>query len=571
MLPSFIVSLSILVAATALLAFLLTQATRGISILAATATLPVALISAALVTGLVRRADEESIVSVRRVFGLYFISTLIWIITVLLGIAFSNIGFPRSSANEFILGAFLVWCFELIVINGAFLSSTLKSFFLAGIHPVSLLALDIPWLGKYDAQYYAVLSGVVVLLLITVYILRLKSLQTNRRINSVRLLQAFLKTWVSKRPRELEGYFAVYAEDEQVHTDIFLLESGGKKTTVILPGIHPGPFFPVGSYNISELLYRKISSVGVIPLVLHGIGGHERNAATNESTNSYTKKVSDYISSLAIDSSSSTRIRGPLRSKAGIFNITTLAIKDKVLAIISNAPYDSDDVNPKMIPEASAAAAELRLTVSIVDAHNSIGGEMGQLHDLNRTDWKNILNSIMAMPENELLFGYAHSSEIAFEHGADISEGGIGLLIFEVDSVKSVLITADSNNAVSGLREKIEQELNHDGFELLELCTSDTHSLAARRLISRGYFALGEDSSEAQIIGAIKRMATIAEGRISPGAIKVADFSASILLVGGQSLDEFAKLTKNAVSYSKRYMTIAIPVVLLLVAAMLFY
>ena len=54
-----------------------------------------------------------------------------------------------------------------------------------------------------------------------------------------------------------------------------------RKVAFVLPGVHPGPFFPVGSYNLSELIHRALRSEGVAPVVLHGTGGHERNTPTN--------------------------------------------------------------------------------------------------------------------------------------------------------------------------------------------------------------------------------------------------------------------------------------------------
>ena len=94
-------------------------------------------VAAFLMTGLIRVTDHKSIASARRLFGLLFVSTLIWIIPLTLGVAVSSFTRLHAGANEFIFGAFLVWGFESIVINGAFVRNTLMALVLAAIHPLS--------------------------------------------------------------------------------------------------------------------------------------------------------------------------------------------------------------------------------------------------------------------------------------------------------------------------------------------------------------------------------------------------------------------------------------------------
>ena len=90
--------------------------------------------------------------------------------------------------------------------------------------------------------------------------------------------------------------------------------------------------------------------------------------------------------------------------------------------------------------------------------------------------------------------------------GSDVSDGGICVTVFATDDAKNVLVSADSNNAASGLRERIAEELGKTGAGLVELCTSDTHNFAARNRTSRGYFALGEGSGKDAVVEAVKKL-----------------------------------------------------------------
>jgi hypothetical protein len=109
------------------------------------------------------------------------------------------------------------------------------------------------------------------------------------------------------------------------------------------------------------------------------------------------------------------------------------------------------------------------------------------------------------------------------------------------------------------------------GNELLDLCTSDTHKLAARNLTNSGYFALGEQSDPNTIIDCIKKLIRMAEDRLARCDLQIARFKSDVPLVGEEALDEFATLTKNSISMVKRYGKGMLPVFLLLLTITLFY
>jgi putative membrane protein len=545
-------------------------AKRQLPIEVAAACVVAALASGFLLTGLIRLADHgKSIASVRRLFGLLFVSTLIWIIPLSLGVAVSSLTrLSPAGANEFVFGAFLVWGFESVVINAAFLKNTVASLALASIHPLSILLITLYALGS--VYLYPALTGILALILILGFLLRLKSLKTKQGVPTLQILQAFLKTWVTQEPGDLEGYFSNYAKSEPVVTDVILAEGKGEeKVAFILPGVHPGPFYPVGSYNLSELIYRALRDKGIAPVVFHGTGGHERNTPTNVLAAAYAGEISRFVSSLS--ASQRGLMRGPAHDKVGITNITTLAFGEEILAIISNSPFLSDDLDPTAVTEASEVASKLGLRLSMVDAHNSVDGERRPQTPITRGDWESIFRGVLALPEKPFSIGFASSSGMDLKLGPDVSEGGICATLFAVDGSRSVLVSADSNNAVSGLRERIAEELARTGVGFVELCTSDTHNFAARNLTNRGYFALGEGSGAETIVEAVRKLVESAESRVAPCDLAVARFETKIPLIGSESLDDFADLTKNAISISRSYAKALIPVILLLSAITLFY
>jgi putative membrane protein len=524
-------------------------------------------IAAFLLTGLIRAIDRKSIASARRLFGLFLVSTMIWIIPLTLGVAVSSVSGLRAGTNEFIFGAFLVWGFESIVINGAFVRNTLMALVLAAIHPLSILAIALS-AGGYTYLYPAI-TGVFALVLMMVFLLRLKNLKTKNGIPALQVLQAFLKTWVVQEPDDLERYFSNYARSESVVTDVVLAESGEKRVAFVLPGVHPGPFFPVGSYNLSELIRRALQAKGVAPVVLHGTGGHERNTPTNKLAAAYAAEISQFVETLSV--SGRSLMRGPVHDKVGSTNITSLSFGSDIISIISNSPYLSDDLDPGSVTDASAAAEKLGLRLSMVDAHNSVDGESRPQSQITRDDWESIFARVLTLPERPFRVGFASSTEMGLKLGSDVSEGGICVTVFATDDTKSVLVSADSNNAASGLRERMAEELEKTGAGLIELCTSDTHNFAARNRTSRGYFALGEGSGKDAVVEAVTKLAAAAESNIAPCALTVGRFEMETPLIGTESLDDFAKLTKDAIALAKSYTRMLVPAILLLTAITLFY
>ena len=147
----------------------------------------------------------------------------------------------------------------------------------------------------------------------------------------------------------------------------------------------------------------------------------------------------------------------------------------------------------------------------------------------------------------------ADAAQLQFEHGSDISDGGITTLVFRKQASTHVLITSDSNNAVVGLRQTVIDGLKTENASLIELCTSDTHNSAARSLTSRGYRALGEDTSLETLVSTMKRLEKLAEGKLSQGEARAISSELTLPLVGDKSLNDFAALTTETLAFAKAY------------------
>jgi putative membrane protein len=522
-------------------------------------------VAATILVVAVRFISNSSIISVRRVFGVYFIASLVWLIIYLSGVAYSLLSHNLTpSVNGLLLGGFFAIALELLVINGVFITSTSWSLFLSLMHPLTILLLIIPSIN-IEAHSIPVISGCITVILVLSFLLSIKRLRTaQHEIPSLRLLQAFLKTWVSKNPQELEQYFTTYSAPEETTTRVLKFTASSREMILVLPDIHPGPFYPVGSYNLSEVIYEKLRNDHSTPFVLHGAGGHERNLPSNYYTNQYGEELRRFTESMQV-TPGAYEVKGPLLTKVGQNTVTCTVFDHEVLLTVSTAPYNSDDLDLQIVSDVRAASENQGFRVSVVDAHNCIGA--GEAPDMKVTtkDWSELFHNLESQKEHKLEIGYAHSSEVEFTRNADISDGGIGTLIFRDDESKKVLVIADANNAVTGLREEIARELKNKGFMLMELCTSDTHNLAARNLVKRGYFALGEATPVSSITKLVSKLVDIADTRIEACSFAIASFPMRIPLIGRESLHDFVTMTNKAISFSKAFAKWAAPTMFALI------
>ena len=146
--------------------------------------------------------------------------------------------------NEFVFGAFLAWGFELVIINGAFIRSVLKSLLVSAIHPIPILLLVLS--ETPHVQLYSPISGVVVLVIVSLFLARVNSVKTRKAAPSLDILRAFLRTWVEHKPDDLETYFAGYAQPEPVTSDLIIARNSDNQVVASPPGDSPRTVFARG-------------------------------------------------------------------------------------------------------------------------------------------------------------------------------------------------------------------------------------------------------------------------------------------------------------------------------------
>ncbi|MDV3244625.1 MAG: DUF2070 family protein [Nitrososphaerales archaeon] len=509
------------------------------------------------VSGISRLIDTTSIATYRRSLAVTFAGTLVWLTCTAVGLVYAFVSHTdKSVGNSLIFGAFLCGGFEILVINGAFIERVPASVCLGSLHPAATLGA-ILLAGGVGYSSYAALPAVVAFAIPALFTISLKRKKTSRGHNSIKLFQAFMKTWASDEASDLEAIIASHADKVQVSSKVLRFQHANGDLFVVLPGVHPGPFYPVGSYNLPGLISRAFEGTGPV-LTLHRPGGHERNLATNASAKEYSRAIKDFAEAVS-PAQGPARIQGPLVGRIGRATATASAFAKDMLLTISFAPHGSDDLELDAEKQLTSAAATGGYGIAVVDAHNSID-EKREALDPNDPQWLRLIQDVKETKIEEFRIGYAHSRETDFPVAKDITANGLGLAVLEVHGVKWVLALADANNAVPNLRGAVSAALESSGYRLLEFCTSDSHDLAARGLtVTRGYLALGEVTPLDSIAGVTVNLAKLAETRLSGCMYGSGTMMSEASVFGARALQEFARIAQESSRFAKRYAAFAAP------------
>jgi len=515
----------------------------------------VLLLSATAISSALFINDIETIATFRRVTAVLVATQLAWLIFATVGAGCSLfVGSSQPLANAVVFFTPTCIGLEFLVISGAFTKSVPLSSGLALIHPVGTFLVIGPSLPATTSIFVPVGAGLVMLAILVAFSILLGGRKTSRGHSVIALFQAFMKTWTGRRAAELEAIIQDHAEHAVVTTKVLRFQNQDGDIFVVMPGVHPGPFFPVGSYNLPGLIIKEFKQLGPV-MALHRPGGHERNLASNDDAGAYASAVREFAEGMKPVQEGT--LRGPFNTHIGKATVGSMAFGEDLLFTISFAPLGSDDLEPRAEDELSQISSEAGFDASVVDAHNSIshGRESPDTAD---PGWKDLLDLLKRAPARPMRIAYAHSSETDFSAGADITENGIGLIMLETGGVKSVLVLADANNAVPALHEEVSRALHSEGYELIEFCTSDSHDLAARGLtVSRGYEALGEDTPIESIITLVVKLAELAEPRLSPCRYASGRLASRVNLFGAASLEEFASVAQASSSFAKKYSRLA--------------
>jgi putative membrane protein len=226
--------------------------------------------------------------------------------------------------------------------------------------------------------------------------------------------------------------------------------------------------------------------------------------------------------------------------------------------VIISKDSGMEDLPYSIIEKIEQFAKELGFSdIMIVDGHNALGNKISNEEETALT--------ALALTSLEKLVGKQYYTyEIGYSNSltsglriVELGGAGIGVLNLRIKNENHLIGWSDSNNLVSGLRIRILRELNKSGINMLEICSSDTHSSSGKRT-RQGYYALGNVTKDKDIIRAFSEISSKAMSKTSPSSFSYLDSYSQIKLMGRDQFDNYATALNKSMNITKVSLTITV-------------
>ena len=499
---------------------------------------------------------QSGIGTFRRLTAIAIMSNLVWFAT---GILALIVLIVSGSEDKFIAliiaGLVFAISFRAFIFGAAFYGSTFQGLPLSFALPI-LLSLPILFLPSAShisvgLIIKSVISGVLYLAAIEAYLYFVNKRPLVDRYNPLQLLQAFLDAWTLEDASRLEAILDSVSEQNTVSTEMLSIHvKNGKSALIVVPGIHPGPFYPVGSSNLPADVYSELKANSMFPMTVHSISDHELNLPSATEVKKYTSSLKKPLS---VDHGRLMTI--PVTKHRGKATVTGIAFGTTCLISLTQAPHGMEDVPMRVRREIEdrARGYGFKLTL-VVDTHNSDGAKPNhyECDDLIRCAGE-VLQNLSTESKSEFRIGLAHSSELKGQLQADIGPAGFGLIVFETISDRFCLVIVDANNAKLGFREDVFRNFEERTYvKIIELCTSDTHVTAAKTRKAKGYLALGDITPVEMFVSDLSSLYALAQDRIAEGFYSSESVESEVKTIGGQILNDFSVLADKTSNTAKR-------------------
>jgi len=488
-----------------------------------------------------------------------FFGNALWLITIVGGIIGSAILSKEPTLFYVAVGALIFSSFRIGIMTTTLGISMKKSCVLCFVQPLAMFFALIPidmWSVLYDIQ--SLVFGIAFLAIAVMW-----SYLTNRSglplIKSThKLLQAYLQSVSQNDPSDMESIILETSKSSDISTSQIRFSTKDDKNDfrMILPDLHPGPFHPVGGSNIPYQIYKTMNSSA---MVLHSISDHSLNLPSQQDVQEYLQELSK--SRVSTNGMTCTE---PVTAQINKARAVGIRLDETALLFLSLSPHGMEDVPVILKTEIEQMAKNRNFQHAlIVDTHNAMGGEISQEDsgDL-MTAAKNVLDILITKTNHPLEYGYANSQSMDIQTN-DLAGGGIGMLCLVFDQRKYFLCLADANNMENGVREKIVTHLKNNDCELVEMCTSDTHSTTMGVRNRNGYYELGSVTKSERLSNWCLSIAKQAEKNIAPGKFEILENSAKVRIMGSGIFEHLSRALDNSLKVTQGFMILCTGIFLL--------
>ena len=472
---------------------------------------------------------------------------MLWVVTILMGLLSSLVLSKETSLFFITFGMILFASFRIGLYTTTLGASLKKAWAIAFIQPLAIFFVLIPqelWISMLSNPI-AIGYGFSFLIIATAW-----SIVTDRAgrpgmKSTHKTIQAYLASQ-GNDVKDAEELMEEHATETKVGTSQikFSSQDGTKEFRMVLPEIHPGPYHPVGGSNIPYLIYKNLSSSA---MVMHSISDHALNLPSRNEVSNYLKNLEK--SEVKEEGMKCTE---PVVVQINKARVTGMLFGNNPLLLLSLAPHGMEDIPSYMKKEIEQYGKNRNFTkIMTVDCHNAMGEEISKEdgEDMLKAA-KSCLDSLIVKNSFPIEFGYANTNDMDV-WTEDLAMGGLGITCLKINNKKYFLGWADANNMENGIREKIIENFSNKGYNLLEICTSDTHYAAVKARNRNGYYQLGLITSADKLSKWFMEIAENAQSNITSAKYEILENEAEVKVMGKSIYEDYSKALENSLKITK--------------------
>ncbi|WP_316505642.1 DUF2070 family protein [Nitrosopumilus sp.] len=474
---------------------------------------------------------------------------MLWVVTLLMGLLASVILSKEPSLFFVTFGMFLFASFRIGIYTTTLGVSIKKAWAICFVQPLAMFLTLIPqdmWIPLLT-EPIALGYGMSFMIIASIWSILTDRAGRPGMESTHKTIQAYLASQGNDFT-EAEDIMEQRSDETKVSTSQIKLSSSNGETEfrMVLPEIHPGPYHPVGGSNIPYLIYKNLDSSA---MVMHSISDHALNLPSKNEVENYLKNLEN--SKVKEEGIQCTE---PVIVQINKARVTGLLFGNHPLLILSLSPHGMEDIPSYMKTEIEQYAKNRNYSrIMIVDSHNAMGEEISKEDGLDMLKAaKSCLDTLISKNNFQIEFGYANSEGMDV-WTEDLGMGGLGIVCLKINEKKYFLGWADANNMENGVREKIIENFAKKEYQLLEICTSDTHYAPVKARNRNGYYQLGLITSADKLSKWLFEIAKIAESKTISAKFEILENETKVKVMGQDIYQDYSKALDNSLKITKGF------------------
>jgi putative membrane protein len=295
-------------------------------------------------------------------------------------------------------------------------------------------------------------------------------------INAQEAVRGFIDHWYDNG-YSLEEVLTKISKKAKIPVHVYAFKKNDKiKAIFIIPYFHIGPFGTIGGGGIINYISKKLKEKYNCPIfIFHGTVTHDFNPVNSKKKREIFDKISEIIEK-----------QNYKKLKSNIYYINNdeiyllgVDINDNFLFSVSYSPKPTDDVDLGIGFSVINLFKKYFKNSTYVDPHNCFEFGDNELDPGDARYYKLVdyLKDFKKKNKKSCEFGFSQIINKELLDLGYIGNNGVCVFVGEIHDKKFCYVLIDGNNMEKGLREKYINLVRDLGFDLVEILTSDNHSI----------------------------------------------------------------------------------------------